>query len=69
MRASVYQRGWVIDYQQEREWAPIENRSIKLSKQMLPNIVQEQRKARGPMAVRGLYSLKLKAVPHPKLME
>ena len=36
---------------------------------MLLNIVQEQMKARGPMAVRGLYSLKLKAVPHPKSLK
>lgn len=41
----------------------------ELSIKKLLNIVQEQRKARGPMAVRGLYSLKLKAVPHPKLLE
>ena len=32
----------MIDSQRERRWAPIGNRSIKLSKQMLLNIVQEQ---------------------------
>ena len=33
---------------------------------MLLNIVQEQMKARGYLGTWGLYSLKLKAVPHPK---
>ena len=35
---------------------------------MLLNIVQEQMKARGFLGTGGLYSLKLKAVPHPKLL-
>ena len=34
---------------------------------MLLNIVQEQMIARGHLGTWGLYSLKLKAVPHPKL--
>ena len=45
------------------------SRDQELSVEKLLRIVQERRKARGPMAVRGLYSLKLKAVPHPKLLE
>ena len=36
---------------------------------MLLNIVQEQMIARGHLGTWGLYSLKLKAVPHPKLLE
>ena len=36
---------------------------------MLLNIVQEQMKARGYLGTWGLYSLKLKAVPHPKKQE
>ena len=36
---------------------------------MLLNIVQEQMIARGDLGTWGLYSLKLKAVPHPKLLE
>ena len=36
---------------------------------MLLNIVQEQRKARGYLGTWGLYSLKLKAVPHPKSLK
>ena len=36
---------------------------------MLLNIVQEHLKARGLLGTWGLYSLKLKAVPHPKLLE
>jgi len=35
---------------------------------MLLNIVQEQMKARGFLGIGDLYSLKLKAVPHPKLL-
>ena len=34
---------------------------------MLLNVVQEHLKARGDLDTWGLYSLKLKAVPHPKL--
>ena len=41
----------------------------ELSIKKLLNIVQEQRKARGPLVVRGLYSPKLKAVPHLKLLK
>ena len=36
---------------------------------MLPNIVQEHLKARGLLGTWGLYSPKLKAVPHPKLLK
>ena len=35
---------------------------------MLLNIVQEHMKTRGFLGTWGLYSLKLKAVPHPKLL-
>ena len=36
---------------------------------MLLNIVQEHMKVRGYLGTWGLYSQKLKAVPHPKLLE
>ena len=36
---------------------------------MLLNIVQEQMIARGHLGTWGLYSLKLKAVPHPKSLK
>ena len=36
---------------------------------MLLNRVQEHMKTRGYLGTWGLYSLKLKAVPHPKLLE
>ena len=36
---------------------------------MLLNIVQEHLKARGLLGTWGLYSLKLKAVPHPKSLK
>ena len=36
---------------------------------MLLNIVQEHMKARGDLGTWGLYSLKLKAVPHPKSLK
>ena len=41
----------------------------ELSIEKLLNIVQEQMIARGHLGTWGLYSLKLKAVPHPKLLE
>ena len=36
---------------------------------MLLNVVQEHLKARGDLDTWGLYSLKLKAVPHPKSLK
>ena len=36
---------------------------------MLLNVVQENLKARGDLDTWGLYSLKLKAVPHPKSLK
>lgn len=41
----------------------------ELSIKKLLNIVQEQRKARGLLGTWGLYSPKLKAVPHPKSLK
>mgnify|MGYP001790337683 CR=1 FL=1 len=38
----------------------------KVGIEKLLNIVQEQREVRGLLGTWGLYSLKLKAVPHPK---